>query len=113
MNIEKDKKDGDRVEVTQVASSPQTMNIDWSMPSANMDAYHEKIGIRKEFTLPDHTLEPSQPVLPDLWLHPCLQTHAPGVLENEANFLPESQLDVLVVSGQEDHISKNFPSFLI
>ncbi|VUC27343.1 unnamed protein product [Clonostachys rosea] len=44
------------------------------------------------------------PDLPDLPLHPGLQNQAPDVLTNSANFVVDSQLDILSVSGPNSDI---------
>uniref|UniRef100_A0A0B7K255 Uncharacterized protein n=2 Tax=Bionectria ochroleuca TaxID=29856 RepID=A0A0B7K255_BIOOC len=44
-------------------------------------------------------------VLPDLPLYPGLQNQAPDILTNSANFISNSQLDILTVSGSNSHIS--------
>lgn len=47
-----------------------------------------------------------RPAAFDLSLHPGLGLHGLDVLNNDANFLPDSRLDVLTVSGPENRLGR-------
>lgn len=48
----------------------------------------------------------ARPATLDLSLHPGLGLFGLDVLNNEANFLPDSRLDVLTVSGPENRLGR-------
>lgn len=47
-----------------------------------------------------------EPTVPDLWLHPGLGLYGKDVFGNKANFLPDSRVDVLTVSGPENRLGE-------
>lgn len=86
-----------------------------SLPQEKDEAMLEKGALfdQQSVSMVSHTSNPYStlgsdgslpgPSLPDLWLHPCLTIHADEVLSNSNNFLPDSDVDVLTVTGPESN----------